>query len=71
MAQVQVDNAIVEELWPGEIEQAVDTIRQFTRWSSLYQPLQWSTERDAKVKGLAQLLESKLQIDESAKSERR
>ncbi len=59
--QVQVDNAVLEQLWQGEIEQAVGVIRPFTAWSSLYQPLQWSAEREAKVKSIADLLARKLQ----------
>ena len=64
--QVQVDNAILEELWPGEIAQAIDNLRQFTRWSTLYQPLQWSAERQAQVEELAQLLRSRLKADAKA-----
>ncbi len=71
MAQVQVDNAVLEDLWPGEIEKTIGAIRQYTSWSSIYQPLQWSPEREAQVDGLAQLLEGKLHTGGSPELGRR
>lgn len=59
-SQLSVENAVLEDLWQGDVSALLTSIRQYPNWSSLYHPLQWSIEREAKGDALAALLVFKL-----------
>lgn len=60
--QLKIDNDVLQQLWQGGVSKVANSIRQYPSWSSLYEPLQWSAEREDKQHALTEILILKLDV---------